>query len=63
MDQLMVDITRIPEVRCGDEAVLIGRQGEDAISAEEFADWAETIPYEVFCGVSARVPRIKGHPS
>jgi alanine racemase len=58
MDQLMADITRIPEVRCGDEAVLIGRQGEDAISAEEFANWAETIPYEAFCGVSARVPRV-----
>jgi alanine racemase len=58
MDQLMVDVTRIPDARCGDEAVLIGNQGSEAISAEELAGWAETIPYETLCAVSARVPRV-----
>jgi alanine racemase len=58
MDQLMADVTRIPDVRCGDEAVLMGRQGAETVSAEELAEREDSIPYEVFCRVSARVPRI-----
>ena len=57
MDQLMVDVTHIPDVEQHDEAVLIGRQGELEISIEEVAEQAQTISYEVLCALSARVPR------
>ncbi|TCO65937.1 alanine racemase [Actinocrispum wychmicini] len=56
MDQLTVDVGDDP-VAPGDEVVLIGRQGEQSITVAEVADWAGTIPDEVFCGISARVPR------
>jgi alanine racemase len=57
MDNLTVDLGPETEVEAGDEAVLIGAQGEDAIRAEEVAARLETINYEVTCGISARVPR------
>jgi alanine racemase len=57
MDMTMVDVTDLPEVKAGDEVVLIGRQGEDTIMAEEVAAWADTINYEIFCALSHRVPR------
>jgi alanine racemase len=41
----------------GDEVVLIGSQGGETITADELAVWADTINYEIFCGLSARVPR------
>src|SRR5579885_2100249 len=50
MDMTLVDVTDVPEARAGDEAVLIGRQGDDAITAADLADWAGAIPYEVLCG-------------
>ena len=58
MDMTMVDVSKVPNVHVGDEAVLIGRQGDKEISADEMADKIGTISYEVFCGVSKRVPRI-----
>jgi len=45
-------------VVCGDEAVLVGRQGGDEISVGEFSRWADTIPWETLCSVTKRVPRI-----
>ncbi|MDT8395765.1 MAG: alanine racemase [bacterium] len=57
MDMIMVDITDIPEAVTGDEVVLIGRQGDETITAEEMAAWAGTISYEIYCGLSTRVPR------
>jgi alanine racemase len=57
MDMIIVDVTRVPQARWGDTAVLIGKSESDEITASEFAEWAETIPYEVFCGISSRVPR------
>jgi len=57
MDQAMLDVTGIPGVRQGDEVVLIGRQGEDAITAEEVAARLGTINYEVVSAILARVPR------
>jgi alanine racemase len=57
MDNLTLDLGPETEVEAGDEAVLIGRQGEEAILAEEVAGRLETINYEVTCGISARVPR------
>jgi alanine racemase len=56
MDQVMADCGD-DEVERGDEVVLIGRQGDDVITAEEMADWIGTIGYEVVCGVTERVPR------
>lgn len=58
MDQLMVDVTHIPDVAQGDEVVLLGRQGEEEITAEEIAERMGTISYEVVCMISERVPRI-----
>lgn len=59
MDQCMVDVTDIDEsVSIGDEAVLLGDDGSDRISAEEIAILMGTINYEVICGISKRVPRV-----
>lgn len=58
MDMIMVDVTKVPNVQMGDEAVLMGRQGDGEISAEDIAKKMQTISYEVFCGVSKRVPRV-----
>jgi alanine racemase len=58
MDQTVVDITDIGEVACGDEAVLVGRQGAGEISIGEFSRWADTIPWETLCSVTKRVPRL-----
>jgi len=58
MDQIMVDVGTIGKVAVGDEVVLIGRQGPNRITAEEIASICHTIPYEVTCWVSSRVPRV-----
>ena len=56
MDQLMVDCGDDP-VQRGDEVVLLGRQGDESITAEEWAARLGTIGYEVLCGIGPRVPR------
>jgi len=58
MDQSVIDITDIPGVATGDEVVLIGQQGGEAISAFDHAKAAGTIPWEIFTRIAARVPRI-----
>jgi alanine racemase len=58
MDLTMVDVTNIEGVEIGDEVALLGRQGEEHISAEEMGRVRETFPYEVLCGVGARVKRV-----
>ena len=58
MDLITVDVTEIPDSVAGDEAILLGAQGNDVISAEELAAKTDTISYEVFCRVSKRVPRL-----
>jgi alanine racemase len=58
MDQTMIDVTAIPGVRQGDEAVLIGEQGDEQITAEEVAERLGTISYEVVSEILARVPRV-----
>jgi alanine racemase len=58
MDAIMVDVTDIPEVKVGDEAVLIGRQGDEEILADEIAANGQTINYEIVCKISPRVTRI-----
>jgi alanine racemase len=57
MDQIMVDVGNLP-VKTGDEAVLIGSQGKNKISAEELAVQSGTIPYEIVCGLGSRIPRV-----
>lgn len=58
MDMTMVDVSGLPDVRVGDEAVLIGRQGADEITADEVAELQGTISYEILCRIGPRVPRI-----
>ena len=55
MDQILVDITKLKGVRVGDEAVLLGKQGRLEITATEVAEKAGSIPWHVFCGITARV--------
>ena len=57
MDMAMVDVTDLGDVAVHDEAVVIGRQGDQEITADEVADRIGTISYEVLCGISARVKR------
>ncbi|HFD39407.1 MAG TPA: alanine racemase, partial [Anaerolineae bacterium] len=58
MDQFVVQVDHIPGVQLHDEVVLIGRQGEGYIPAEEVARWAETINYEVTTSLLPRVTRL-----
>ena len=57
MDSILVDVSEIPEAKSGDEVVIIGEQGNLKISAWDVAHWSSTIPYEVLCGLTSRVPR------
>jgi len=58
MDLTMLDVTDIRKVQQGDEVVLLGRQDSAEIGADEMAAWANTISYEIFTSIGARVPRI-----
>jgi len=61
MDLTTIDVTDIDGVQQGDEVVLLGRQGDVTISADEMASWANTISYEILTSIGARVPRIHHH--
>ncbi|MCX5657172.1 MAG: alanine racemase [Candidatus Omnitrophica bacterium] len=58
MDQTMIDVTDIEGVNLGDEVILIGRQDKERVTVEELASLSETIPYEILCRISSRIPRI-----
>ena len=58
MDQMMVDVTDIPDVTPRDQVVLVGRSGEEEITMEQIAAAADSFNYEFVCGISRRVPRI-----
>lgn len=58
MDQLMLDVTDIPDVKMGDEVVVFGHQGDQVLPIEELADMLGTINYELTCVVTKRVPRV-----
>ena len=60
MDQCLLDVGDLP-VQVGDEVTFLGRQGDDEITAAEWAAHLGTIPYEVVCGIGPRVPR-RHHP-
>ncbi len=57
MDMTIVDISHISNINIGDEVVIIGRSGNEVITFEEVSELAETIPYEIMCGISKRVYR------
>ncbi len=58
MDLIAVDVTSVPGVREGQAVTLIGSHGRHSLTGWDLARWAETIPYEIFCGLSPRVPRV-----
>ena len=58
MDMCLIDVTELPNIGMGEEVVILGSQGKDNIPIEELAAKAETIPYEILCGISKRVPRV-----
>ena len=58
MDQIVVDCGDDDSVRPGDEVVLLGRQGDEVITADDWAAMLGTISYEVVCGVGPRMPRV-----
>ncbi len=65
MDQTIVEVTDGPEVSPGDQVVLLGSQGDEQVTAQEWAERLDTIPYEVVCGFSVRLPRVshrRGQP-
>ena len=57
MDQLMVDVTGIPEAALGDRVTLVGTDGSETITVEKIAEAAGSFNYEFICGISRRVPR------
>jgi alanine racemase len=58
MDQMIVDVSRLPRVRAGDEVILIGSQGRMRITANDLAGWFGTVPWEVLTSITYRVPRV-----
>ena len=58
MDQFMVDVSHIPGVRAGDVVTIFGTDGNETITADQAAAKAQTIGYELICGIAPRVPRV-----
>jgi len=58
MDLTTVDVTDVPGAALGDEVTVIGGTGAERIGADRIAAWAETIPWEILCGIGSRVPRL-----
>ncbi|HCP44746.1 MAG TPA: alanine racemase [Deltaproteobacteria bacterium] len=58
MDLTLLDVTDVPGVAQGDPVVLVGTQGDEQVTVSELADLLGTIPYEVLCAISPRVPRV-----
>lgn len=58
MDQTMIDVTDVPDVKMGDEVVVFGKQGDNVLPIEELAEKLHTINYELTCVITKRVPRV-----
>jgi alanine racemase len=58
MDMIVIDVTDVAGLNVGDEVVLLGRQGREQITLHDIASWADTITYEILCGISKRMPRV-----
>lgn len=59
MNMVMVDVTDIPDAKVGDEVVLLGRSGAEAVTAELMASWAQTINYEITTRINDSIPRVE----
>ena len=57
MDMMMVDVTDIPNPLIGEEVVLLGKQGRNEITAQDYSNWLNTIPYEILCGIGGKANR------
>lgn len=63
MDQCMVDVTKVPDVKLGDEIVIMGKQGKEEITADDLAAINGTINYEITCCFDLRIPKVyKNYP-
>ncbi|HPN56573.1 MAG TPA: alanine racemase C-terminal domain-containing protein, partial [Candidatus Omnitrophota bacterium] len=58
MDQIVVDVSRVPGVKIGQTAVILGKQKQEEIAADELAGYAGTINYEILCSLGSRLPRV-----
>jgi alanine racemase len=58
MDQLMLDVSELPDLQAGEVVTLLGREGNEAIFVEEWAETLETISWEILCGFKHRLPRV-----
>jgi alanine racemase len=58
MDMIAVDLTVLPEAGEGDEAIILGSSADCRMAADDLARILKTVPYEVLCAITARIPRI-----
>ena len=58
MDQLILDISDVPTIQEGEIVTLLGEQGKEKISADEWANQLKTISWEIICGFKHRLPRV-----
>jgi alanine racemase len=58
MDLTIIDVSRVANIKVGDEVILIGAAADKKIDAIDLARWCESVPYEILCGISQRVPRV-----
>jgi alanine racemase len=58
MNMTMIDLAAVPQAKPGDDVTLVGTQGEAAITADEWGDWADTINYEIVTRLPAELPRL-----
>jgi alanine racemase len=58
MDQLMVDVSSIPDIQEGEVVTLLGQQGQEQITADDWAEKLNTISWEILCGFKHRLPRV-----
>ena len=58
MDLATIDVTDVPGAALGDEVMILGAAGREIVDADRIAAWAETISWDVLCGIGSRVPRL-----
>ena len=58
MDQCMVDVTDVPDVKVGDEVIIMGTDGKNTILADDIAKATGTINYEIVCAFGQRLPKV-----
>lgn len=58
MDQCMIDVTEVPDVKIGDEVIVMGSDGKNTISADDIANATGTINYEITCAFGQRLPKV-----